>query len=362
MENILLNDIAYTIRGDVISEEDIYYNNQRGGIPVYSSNTKNNGIIGEVDNAFYLKTNAKGGKNEITWTTDGNAGNFILRHNDFLFTNVCGKIKIKDSWKSKIIEQWLSIYLNVESKKYLTSKGGNAKLMKEQVDNINIIIPSIEEQKDIIHEFNLKNDLLEKVKSAIKRLNIQIEKKISSTTKRFLVKELFEITSGVRITQFDIYKNTGNFPVVTSQTSNEGVAWYGDKNWLKTITKNGKSVIVDKSCLTWTKDGAKWKCGTIFYRDYEFYPNDHCGVLIPKVKLNMNWFRIYAQHIFYQNVVAKDSQGMLYEEQMANIEVEIPVKKNGEIDLELQNEIYAEYKRLSDIKEKLESIVDKYSL
>lgn len=362
MKNILLNDIAYTIRGDVISEEDIYYNNKNGGIPVYSSNTKNNGMIGEVDNAFYLKTNAKGGKNEITWTTDGNAGNFILRHNDFLFTNVCGKIKIKGIWKNKILEQWLVIYLNVESKKYLISKGGNAKLMKEQVDNIKINIPSIEEQEHIINQFNLKNNLLKKVENAIKRLSIQTEKKISLNTKKFLVKDVFEITSGIRITQFDIYKNTGTFPIVTSQTRNNGIAWYGDKNWLKTINKNGKSVIIDRNCLTWTKDGAKWKCGTIFYRDYEFYPNDHCGVLIPKVQLNMNWFKIYAQHIFYQNVVAKDSQGMLYEEQMANIEVEIPVKENGEIDIEIQNEIYAEYKRLSDIKEKLESIIDKYSL
>jgi len=47
---------------------------------------------------------------------------------------------------------------------------------------------------------------------------------------------------------------------------------------------------------------------------------------------------------------------------MANIEVEIPVKENGEIDRDLQNEIYAEYKRLSYVKEKIESILDKFSL
>lgn len=359
---VLLSDIAYTIRGDVISEEDIYKHLKKGGIPVYSSNTKNNGLIGEINNSFYQKLNAKGFKGEITWTTDGNAGNFILRDKKFVFTNVCGKIKIKKEWKNKILPQWLALFLNIESKKYLTSKGGNPKLMKEQVDNIQIVIPNLQEQENLIKEFILRSRYIKELHSIKSKIEMQFKKKISFPVKKYLIRDLFEITSGVRITQFDIYKNPGTFPVVTSQTSNEGIAWYGDKKWLEEITKNGKKVIIDKTCLTWTKDGAKWKCGTIFYRDYKFYPNDHCGVLIPKVDLNLNWFKVYAQHIFYQNVVAQDSQGMLYEEQMANIEVEIPVKENGEIDIDLQNEIYAEYKRLSDIKEKLESLINKYSL
>jgi len=136
---VLLSDIAHTIRGDVISEEDIYKHLKKGGIPVYSSNTKNNGLIGEINNSFYQKLNAKGFEGEITWTTDGNAGNFILRDKNFVFTNVCGKIKIKKEWKDKILPQWLALFLNIESKKYLTSKGGNPKLMKEQVDNIQIV-------------------------------------------------------------------------------------------------------------------------------------------------------------------------------------------------------------------------------
>lgn len=360
MNSLLLSDIAYTVRGDVISEEDIYYYNQHGGVPVYSSNTKNNGLIGEVNQRFYSIIKAKGEAGEITWTTDGNAGNFILRHSDFLFTNVCGKIKIKDNWKNKILEQWLSIYLNLESKKYLTSKGGNAKLMKEQVDNIEVFVPDLEEQENIIKEFNQRNNLLAKSKEAVKDLDSQIKQKIQCKTKIFLIKDLFEVTSGIRITQYDIYKNSGTFPVVTAKTKDNGIAWHGDKKWLETITKNGQMVIIDKECLTWTKDGAK--CGTLFYRDYEFFPNDHCGVLIPKLSLNIHWIKQQIQPIIFQNVVAKDAQGMLYEEQMANIEVEVPIKEDGEIDIGIQNEMYNEYKKLIDIKEKFELIIEKYSL
>lgn len=360
MKKYLLSDIANTIRGDVISEEDIYYNYRKGGIPVYSSNTKNNGKIGEVSQDFFNNTNAKGKEGEITWTTDGNAGNFILRHDIFLFTNVCGKITIKEKWKNKILEQWLSIYLNFEAKKYLTSKGGNAKLMKEQVDNIEIVVLPIEEQRNIIDKFNQKEKLLTNAANTVKDLNTQIKKEIRSKTKTFLIKELFEVTSGIRITQFDIYKNPGHFPVVTSKTKDNGIAWYGDRAWLELITKNDKKVIIEKECITWTKDGAK--CGTLFHRNYEFYPNDHCGVLLPKVSLNLLWVKQHIQPIIFQHVVAKDAQGMLYEEQMSNIQIEIPIKENGEIDIDLQNTIYEEYKKLSDIKDNLESIINKYSL
>jgi hypothetical protein len=290
----LLSEIAYTVRGEVISEENIYYNYNKNGIPVYSSNTKHQGLIGTVNMSFYNDSNAKGEAGEITWTTDGNAGNFILRHEPFLFTNVCGKIIIKKKYQKIISPQWLALYLNLESKKYVTSKGGNSKLMKE----------------------------------------------------------LFDITSGRRITQNDIYNNSGDFPAVTSQTKNEGIAWYGDRKWLTSIEKNSKKVYVSKECLTWTKDGAK--CGTIFHRDYEFYPNDHCGVLIPKVELNLKWVRQQIQPILYNQVIAKDAQGMLYEEQMANIEVDIPVDDNGEIDLAIQNKIYSEYYKLIQIKKNLE--------
>lgn len=356
----LLNEIAYTIRGEVISEEDIYCNYDKNGIPVYSSNTKDQGLIGTVNTSFYNNSNAKGEEGDITWTTDGNAGNFTLRHKSFLFTNVCGKIIIKKKYKEIVSPQWLALYLNLASKKYVTSKGGNSKLMKEQVDNIEVDIIDIDLQNKLVKEYILRKEQLDILNNTLTKINIQVNKKIISNSKKFLMKELFDITSGLRITQNDIYDNIGDFPAVTSQTKNEGIAWYGDRKWLTSIEKNNKKVYIDKECLTWTKDGAK--CGTMFYRNYEFYPNDHCGVLIPKLELNLKWVKQKIQPIILNHVVAKDAQGMLYEEQMANIEVDIPIDNEGEIDLDMQDKIYKEYETLTAIKSNLQKIISKYKI
>lgn len=356
----LLGEIAHTIRGEVISEENIYNNYDKNGIPVYSSNTMNEGLIGTVNTSFYNNASAKGEKGEITWTTDGNAGNFILRDKPFLFTNVCGKIIIKKKYEELVYPQWLALYLNLECKKYITSKEGNAKLMKEQVDNIEVDIMNIDLQKKLTKEYLMRQKKLNLLNNILEKVNVQINKKVLSKSKSFLMKDLFDITSGIRITQNDIYNNPGDFPTVTSQTKNEGIAWYGDKKWLTSIEKNYKKVYVDKECLTWTKDGAK--CGTIFHRDYEFYPNDHCGVLIPKLRLNLAWIKQKIQPILYDNVVAKDAQGMLYEEQMANIEVDIPINNEDEIDLDIQNKIYSEYNKLIEFKNNIENILKKYAI
>ena len=78
--------------------------------------------------------------------------------------------------------------------------------------------------------------------------------------------------------------------------------------------------------------------------------------------MNLKWVRQQIQPILYNQVIAKDAQGMLYEEQMANIEVDIPVDDNGEIDLAIQNKIYSEYYKLIQIKKNLENILEKYSI
>jgi hypothetical protein len=357
---MLLGDVCYLQRGIVISEEIIYRNYSESNIPIYSSNTSNNGIIGKTSSVFFKEQLIKGKSGDITWTTDGNAGNFKLRNQDFLFTNVCGKLTIKNKYKEKVLGEWLEIYLNSISEKYITSKGGNAKLMKEQVRNIEIEIPPLEKQKEIIKHYKKRRNLLIKLNKIKIKIRDNLNNNVSYLKKEFLIKDLFYVSSGIRITQENIYNNKGNFPVITSKTTEEGIAWYGDYNWLSTFKKNEKSLIVEQECLTWTKDGAK--CGTIFYRNYPFFPNDHCGVLIPKIPLNLNWIRKVLQPITFNYVVAKDGQGMLYEEQMSNVKIELPVKINGEIDIELQNEIYEEYKKLNTLLKKIDSLIEKYSI
>ena len=146
---------------------------------------------------------------------------------------------------------------------------------------------------------------------------------------------------------------------MSAQTDNS--FWYADKKWLSTFTKNGKSLVFDQPCISWVCVG---RAGTMFYRNFEFYLTDNVGVLTPKNdKINLKWFiATYQKKIRDLRQGDRQGQSTMFTEHMANIEVEIPVKENGEIDIDLQNEIYAEYKRLLDIKERFESILGKYSL
>lgn len=166
------------------------------------------------------------------------------------------------------------------------------------------------------------------------------------------IKELFHVETGVRITEREVYEHQGKIPCVTSQTLNEGIAWYADEKWLNTFKKNGNSLIINKPCITWSKDGAC--AGTIFYRNYEFYPNDHCGVLVPKDTnvINLLWFVYTQKSTIEEYVTNKDGQGMLYNEQMSEIVIDVP-------SLEIQNKIVEEYNSITRYRNNINSIYKK---
>ncbi len=167
------------------------------------------------------------------------------------------------------------------------------------------------------------------------------------------IKDFFLIKTGQRIIEEDIYNHKGDFPCITSQTSNDGITWYGDKEWLE--EKHGDAIVNVENCITWTKDGAK--CGTMFYRDYSFYPNDHCGVLILKEQfkkeLNLKWFIYAYQDVIKNYVTQQGSQGMLYNSEMAEIEIEYPFPDR----VTVQDEIVKQYEKIKSIKEHLNQII-----
>lgn len=361
-----MSELFHITSGVRITQEEVY--KHYGDIPVITSQTKKEGIAWYADRKW-LESFSKNGNSLIfecpciSWTKEGNAGKMFVRTEAFFPIDVAGvlipKTEINLVWFVHTFQEYF--YTKI------VSKGGQGKLYEEQMSNIEVDIPVNEEgeididiQNEIYSKYEQRLSFIDIAEQSLNKITKQLEKHVQYESEKFKVSELFHITSGVRITQTDIYNNTGDFPVVTSQTKNEGIAWFGDKNWLMTIEKNSKKVIVDQECLTWTKDGAK--CGTMFHRNYEFYPNDHCGVLVPRKPVNLKWLKLVMQPIVYSSVVAKDAQGMLYEEQMANIEVDIPIDSEGEIDLDMQNEIYKEYETLTTLKSNLQKIISTYKI
>lgn len=174
------------------------------------------------------------------------------------------------------------------------------------------------------------------------------------------ISDIFHVKTGIRITEEEVYSNKGDLPCVTAQTSNQGITWYADERWLKSFEKNDEKVIVDEPCITWSKDGY---AGRLFYRDYKFFPNDHCGVLILKDEykdlINYKWFVYYQQELIMSKALQSNSQPMLYNEQMSIIEFELPTLSNGVIDIETQNKMVLEYEKLMRIRGNLNIMLEK---
>ena len=134
-----LGDVCELSRGKVYSKTYIVEN--AGEYPVYSSQTANNGELGRITTFDY-------DGEYLTWTTDGAyAGTIFHRKGKFSITNVCGLISIKITDLSiRFLYYWLSI----KAKEHVYSGMGNPKLMSNQMIPIEVPIPPLKVQEEIV--------------------------------------------------------------------------------------------------------------------------------------------------------------------------------------------------------------------
>ena len=109
--------------------------------PVYSSQTKDNGLMGYYKDYLY--------EDAITWTTDGaNAGTVNYRAGKFYCTNVCGVLLSNEVTANQMIAE----ALNNVAKGYV-SYVGNPKLMNNVMADIEIMIPTHAEERERLSVF-----------------------------------------------------------------------------------------------------------------------------------------------------------------------------------------------------------------
>ncbi|MEE0427854.1 restriction endonuclease subunit S [Lactococcus sp.] len=137
-----VKDIFKITRGQVLAAtETSEEKSDISPFPVYSSQTKNNGLMGYYKD--YLFDTA------ITWTTDGaNAGTVSYRSGRFYSTNVNGVLISDKGYTNKAISE----ILNLEAWKWV-SHVGNPKLMNNVMGDISIMIPSSFEEQDRLSNF-----------------------------------------------------------------------------------------------------------------------------------------------------------------------------------------------------------------
>lgn len=124
-----------------VSEEMIYKNNDPQGIPVYSSATENDGLMGKVTEEVYEKFHKQGHVGELTWTTNGYAGKVFFRDSKYLYSEKCGRIVVREQYLEKILPQYLCIILNQITYKYKTAESNNGKLDIIHMEKIPVDIP-----------------------------------------------------------------------------------------------------------------------------------------------------------------------------------------------------------------------------
>ena len=133
-------------------------------------------------------------------------------------------------------------------------------------------------------------------------------------------------------------KNKGDFPLYSSQTTNDGIIGYIN--------------IFDYDCkaITWTTDGVY--AGTVFLRNGKFSMTTHCGLL--KLKSNIKGILLDYIFSYLKNNLKKFAIGeqnkRVTSAIIKPIVIPIPINIAGEFDLSAQKEIAEKYKKIEDIK------------
>ena len=241
-----VKDIYQITRGLVLAvslvkeiKDDIYI------YPVYSSQTKNGGLVGYYKDYLY--------ENAITWTTDGaNAGDVNYRSGKFYCTNVCGVLLNQKGFSNKCMAE----IINSVTRNYV-SYVGNPKLMNGVMGDIIISVPpTIEEQQKIADCLSSLDELIEATTQKVKALKEH---------KKGLMQRLFPAEGknvpDLRFPEFQGMKGwekkqvkdfggviTGNTP-----SKKEEKYWNGDFVWVTAQDFKGK--YINDSILKLTKLG-----------------------------------------------------------------------------------------------------------
>ena len=168
--------------------------------PVYSSQTKDNGLMGYYKDYLY--------EDAITWTTDGaNAGTVNYRAGKFYCTNVCGVLLSNEVTANQMIAE----ALNNVAKGYV-SYVGNPKLMNNVMADIEIMIPTHAEEREKLSVFfrNLDNLItLHHRKCVVLR-----KMKVNDWEQRKLSDVVDSVDTGK--SKFDKEGSSGEYPILGS--------------------------------------------------------------------------------------------------------------------------------------------------
>jgi type I restriction enzyme M protein len=296
----------------------------------------------------------------LTWATNGFAGYIKIISNKFSINGDRGLLKPKQkNLNIKYVKYKLEPILRELAKGRKGEKGENefTKVYPSMISDIKIDFPvddkgeiSVGLQDEIVGEFVFVEEIKQKVKKykeQLNKLNIEISE-ADQKIKSVKINDIFDVKKGKsKYTNTYIQKNKGNFDLYSSQTTNKGVI--GKIN----------SFDFDKQCLTWTTDGIH--AGTVFLRNEKFSMTTHCGALILKndiKSISLDFIYSFLKENLKKYAVGEQNKRITVS-MIKNIEIKIPIDKNGNYDLQIQKKIAEKYKKIEGIKKAINIELDK---
>lgn len=323
-------------RGRVIAKDELIYTKDNG-YPVYSSQTKNNGVLGYIGSFDYNTP-------QLTWTTDGaNAGTVFLRQGKYNCTNVCGTLKLK---RTNIHLKYIYYALFIGAPFYKRKDINGYKIMNNEMAIIKVPIPNYQEQKFIAEKLDEQTTTIDKLiyetKQSIEELRKYKQSIITEIVTKGLdsnaklkdsginsfgkipvhwktdkIRNLFSLNKGLTITKSDL-KEEG-IPVIS----------YGEihsKYGFRFDLKKHPVMNVDEKYLETNKD-AIIKQGDFIFADtsediegsgnFTCYVSDglcfagyHTVVLKPKNKINYNYFAYLFDSLAFRSQIQQQVQGI----------------------------------------------------
>ena len=103
----------------------------------------------------------------MTWTTDGaNAGSIFYHQNEnFTITNVCGLLQVLDPYI--ISARYLYYLLKIEAPKHVSPGMGNPKIMAGTMGDIQLDIPTLKRQLEIVEILDKFDSLLNDITTGL---------------------------------------------------------------------------------------------------------------------------------------------------------------------------------------------------
>jgi type I restriction-modification system DNA methylase subunit len=303
----------------------------------------------------------------LTWATNGFAGYMMLIEGKFSINGDRGLLKPK---KSNI--NLLYVKSIVEPKLRELAKGRKGengsdeftKVYPNMVEDVEIAMPidksgnfDIDAQKDIVDKILYVDDIkktIEDYKSQIQNLTIEIDS--TGTFKCVRIKDLFNLkikTNNSTFTKSFIDKNKGDIPVYSASKFPEMV----DYGFVK---DNLQGVKYFENCLTWNIDGS---IGKAHYRSGRFSLSEKVIPLIVNDEYKETLDLLFLKHTI-ELEFSKHNFGFANKAgkgKIQDIEIAIPINKNGTFNLDLQRQIATKFAKIEAIRKNILEELDRIS-